>query len=605
MAASPEFLIDGTYLKAEPVGAPRHEWPFRVNGDNVSALFEQDYWQTFATFTPQEYGTPFTPASDYYLVKETPPVFVMAGICQFTRTFARIPSQQSVPSSQFVTRPDISGTFPQTLGTSLIIQPDSTRASYDAYASRTVTGDSGAPGTAPTGGTYTLTFAAATTAAINYNDAAATVQTRLNALTPVSDRGNVAVTGSYTAGFAIAFTAYAACTADKSGLTTTGTIVSRIVTANGGYSQTVNIEQADSSPPMTIDKSNIVASGYGSVGTDVTVSVNYAGTGKTRVVISAPGLSYFTGGTYTVTINGATTAAIAYNASSATVQTAISALGGYTISAYFTNTTAIGFDVIGSAGTITAGTFTVTIAGGTTGTIAYNATAAAVQTALNLLAGVTARGNCTVATPNGSTILASDSLSIAFTISFANAAITSTSSLTPTGNTITTALTDSVGRQQSLTLGLNSSTRDLSITGHGIEVGDTIFISDGTTYYTDITNFGVPDVNTIRLIVTPSATWAALASITSAGKRTLAAYTPGISLTRCNRVTDFYLPGVTTGITTADDIPLPTFQGDPASLLLAIFNSSPSINYQVGELAQWRDTPILARTITTINASLL
>jgi hypothetical protein len=591
------------------IAPPEFEFPFLQNGDAQTFLVTRYYKQLLTGYLADRPTFLRDKAYvDCFLIRESVGSRTASGMVTFSRTFSMVPKQQTVPSSMFVSRPEIPGTFPQTLGTSLIIQPDSTVASYDAYASRTVTGDSGAPTSTPTGGTYTLSFAGSTTASINHSDTNTTVATRLNALTPVSNRGNVTVTGAYnTGGFAVAFTSYAAATASIGSLTTTGTLVARIVTANAGYTQTVNIEQSASSPPMSVNASALSTSftGFGSgSGASATIQVNYAGTGKTLVTIAPTYGGAIDGGTYTVTINGATTTALAYNASSSTVQTAITVLGSYTVSSFAisTSTGTISFYVSGTTGTITAGSFTLTMFTQTTASIAYNANAAAIQSALNLLSSVSNRGNCVVT----GTGLASDALSISFTITFTNAAITGTSSLTPTGASVSSAITDAVGQLQTITLGLNSATRDLSVTGgHGITAGDTIFISDGTTYYTGITNFSVPSTTTIRLIVTATDTWATLSSVTLVGKRTLAGYTPGISLTRCNRVTDYYLPGVSDGITTANDIPLPVFQGDPASLLLAIFNGASSINYQVGELDRWRDSQILARTITTINAQLL
>jgi hypothetical protein len=62
-----------------------------------------------------------------------------------------------------------------------------TQAQYDETQSITITG-------APTGGTFTLTFGGNTTAAINWNDPASTVQTRLQALASIG-AGNALVTG--------------------------------------------------------------------------------------------------------------------------------------------------------------------------------------------------------------------------------------------------------------------------------------------------------------------------------------------------------------------------------------------------------------------------
>jgi len=56
----------------------------------------------------------------------------------------------------------------------------------------------------PTGGTYTLTFGANTTASINWNDPASTVQTRLQALASIGS-GNVLVTGSSGGPYTVEF----------------------------------------------------------------------------------------------------------------------------------------------------------------------------------------------------------------------------------------------------------------------------------------------------------------------------------------------------------------------------------------------------------------
>jgi len=79
------------------------------------------------------------------------------------------------------------------------------------------------------------------------------------------------------------------------------------------------------------------------------------------------------GGTFTLTWNGQTTAAIAYNATAAQVQSALAALSNVTSAAQQTVTL---------GGSPTGGTFTLGYAGSYTAPIAYNATAAAVQSAL-------------------------------------------------------------------------------------------------------------------------------------------------------------------------------------------------------------------------------
>lgn len=56
----------------------------------------------------------------------------------------------------------------------------------------------------PTGGTFTLTFSGSTTAAINYNAAASTVQTALRAIDSI-DGANVSVSGSAGGPYTVTF----------------------------------------------------------------------------------------------------------------------------------------------------------------------------------------------------------------------------------------------------------------------------------------------------------------------------------------------------------------------------------------------------------------
>jgi hypothetical protein len=95
----------------------------------------------------------------------------------------------------------------------------------------------------PTGGTYTLTFGAQTTAAINWNDPASTVQTRLQALSSILS-GNVLVTGPiggpYTVEFASAkgFAAQSLITRTTNSLTGGSSPDAVITRAQGGFTWT-------------------------------------------------------------------------------------------------------------------------------------------------------------------------------------------------------------------------------------------------------------------------------------------------------------------------------------------------------------------------------
>jgi hypothetical protein len=459
-----------------------------------------------------------------YLLEEEEPQMQTSQSGTVRRLFGRIPRQQVIPDFRFVTKPEIPGTFPQTIGSFLVFQPISTVASYDGYTNLTVTSDTGTvAATYPTGGTYTLTLDGDTTGALNYNDNAATVEAALDLLASVSDRGGVTVSGAYNTpgGLVVSFNSYANATADGSSLTGSPVAIpsTEVQSESGGYVQTVTIKN------------------------------------------------------------------------------------------------------LGSGALWNGGTFTVTVFGQTTGAIAYNASAATIQTALNALTEVQDRGGATVTLPNGQTNANTTipyqitSLGIVFdyfwgavrfTFSFANAVLTTSSSLTPSGSVLQPAITDGgVGQAQALFFTGVPGGRTIGTTTHTITASDDIFImADGTPYFITAGGFTVPTPTTITLS-TSGADFATAAAITAVGKLSIENYTPGLKQTRCNQVTDSYLIGVTPGINSITDIPLPVYQGDPASLLEAIFEGSTSINYQVGELVQWRDTPILQRTIVTLNATQL
>lgn len=85
-----------------------------------------------------------------------------------------------------------------------------------------------------------------------------------------------------------------------------------------------------------------------------------------------------TGGTFKLQWGGAVTSSIAFDASAATVQTALRALPDYPAATGGTNEV----QSVTITGTPTGGTFTLTYSGQTTAGIAFNAVAADVQTAL-------------------------------------------------------------------------------------------------------------------------------------------------------------------------------------------------------------------------------
>lgn len=453
-----------------------------------------------------------------FLVSESDPGNVNSENAIINRIFSRVPLTQVVPSSIRITKPSFSGSLPQQIGNYLVNQPDTSQQAFDAYLRQVLSADSGSAagsGGALTGGTYTISFAGSTTAALAYNATAGAVQTALNAIDTVYLRGGVTVTGDYLSGFNITFAAIAAWTADGSGLTV----------ATGG--------------PVTF------------------------------IVHAVP------------TGSG------------------------------FAQSVGAGVETLPPWSPITGGTFTVTVAGQTTGGIAYNASVGTVQSALNALSNVSGRG--------GVTLLASpdpvkySSSQIGFTAVYTYPLFTlNLGSTLPASSTATVTRLDThtyaptgFGRQQSIVFsGATVGTRTITTPiAHGITTADNIYVKIGAVwFFIAAGNFTVPTTTTIGLSAAAANAAISTDQATEVGKRVRANYEPGTVTVRCVRTSFFYLPGVTVGIATADDIVPPTYQGDANTMLQLIFGATGTINYDVGDLSPYQG-PILSLNVVTIKAS--
>jgi hypothetical protein len=499
--ASNDILLDagtGNFTTGQYSGRRSIRWPFLVNGDRVTVIYERTVTFHEETFAPAQLGVERDPEdSAAYCVGESDPRWLgVSDLVQVTRTYARIPPTQTVEDeSIMISRPSPGlASYPGALGDYRIFKPDSTLNRFDAYLAKTVTSDTGVPGFYPSGGTYSLSFDGDTTAAQAYNVSSATLQTELNGLTAFSDRGGCTVSGSYNSsgGFVVTFASYAAATFGLGSLLcTAGTATATVTLLNSGYTQRVRI-QSDAATP---------------------------------------------------------------------------------------------FD-----GKVSSGTYTVTIGADTTGAIDYNANITTIQTALNALASVTARGGCTV---TGSGWSGADAW-IDFTINFSNATITADASALTVAPCTINVTADSVGRVQTIKFTGGAALRTIYSAGHGIASTDTIYIKGGSTYYSAIAGtFTVPDANNITLTVAASASYANASTITEVGKRTKQNYTAGSAPTLCDLVTRFSLEPLTPD----------TYQGDDVGFLLGILSGSTAINYRVGDSARWPTEQSPIRSITTTRVS--
>lgn len=363
--------------------------------------------------------------------------------------------------------------------------------------------------------------------------------------------------------------------------------------------------------------------------------------------------SSVTAGTYTLTVNGQTTGSLNYNDVAATVQTAINALsrvtalGGVVVTGSYTggfvvtyNSIALATFGIGSlTGAVssypvyrgfgqqvtihaTAGTYTITVLGQTTASINYNDPTGTISTRLNALSNVVAAGGVTV---SGGGFNALNNTGY-FNIAFSAPQITgTTTSLQPAGSVIGSR---SPTGQGSFALGGGSiqnvnlygaGQRVLTVPAHGFTTADTLVMA-GTSValsqvpiyaFFDITSFTVVDANTISVTVTGQDYFINTPLITHLGAQRVTGYQPGPINCRCQVITDYFLPGVSAGITTAQDVTLATVQSDPAQFLGGMVLST-TLNYDVGDLRTW-DGPILSATkrvvsvkdlgVTTVNLS--
>ncbi len=248
----------------------------------------------------------------------------------------------------------------------------------------------------PTGGTFTLSFAGQTTAAISFNATPAQVQAALQAL-PGIGAGNVACAG--------------------------GPLPTASVTIT--FEGTLGFQTQS---PISVGASNLTG------GTTPATAVAHTVTGTARVndvqTLSVAGNP--TGGSFTLSFGGETTAALPFNATAAQVQSALQALASVgagnvacsggplpanlaitfegalglqpqaPISFGANNLTgpapALAHTTTGSgvndlqtlslSGVPTGGTFTLSFGGQTTAAIAFNATAAQLQAALQALSSI-------------------------------------------------------------------------------------------------------------------------------------------------------------------------------------------------------------------------
>lgn len=264
------------------------------------------------------------------------------------------------------------------------------------------------------------------------------------------------------------------------------------------------------------------------------------------------------------------------------------AFGGYWVD----NTTSEGtVNVYGLAQTVTpsayptGGTFTLTYQTSTTAALAYDASDASIASACNALSDVVSDGlTITIANllstdgsiriqTSGSPIFSSDNWTLAV------------GGLTPT------CLTpfSQVGVNADFRLFTARDLINYNLPSHG-KTG-TFFVRLGGAGVFSAT---VVDANNF----TVSNNVPQLPPTYTSSQLFVRTYTPGPARIRTRRTTSFYLPGVTSGITTPADIPVPDIAtNDNVLLLLVCENATGFETYDAEPLSRWLSGPVYQQTI--------
>ena len=234
----------------------------------------------------------------------------------------------------------------------------------------------------------------------------------------------------------------------------------------------------------------------------------------------------------------------------------------------------------------TSGSFNFTW-GTNTIAIAYNASAATIDAAIRAIATWTA-----FAALGGSLTVTRTTGSFTVDMSYSVGNITVTPSLTPSP----ASATITGGRVLSLVAG--TVPRTITTTNaHGLTAGQEIYLKQGGAYSFGLTNYTVLD--STRIQVQPGAIGWSTTAITEIGGF-VCEYMAGPRTYNTRISTKYWLPGVSSGITTPADIPAPSDEITDAAFIDAHFSSaggwarieSGDLEYYMGPIVSRRETEI-------------
>lgn len=259
----------------------------------------------------------------------------------------------------------------------------------------------------------------------------------------------------------------------------------------------------------------------------------------------------------------------------------------------------------GSSPVATGGTFTLTYKTSTTGALAYDADSATILAALNALADVVTDGitftsatNTLGATVNRRLELVTDQPLLA-------SVTMDPSSLSPTSARTVFYDQGLVGNGSYVTITI---AHRFTVTAHAFdEADDLILVNPEMTDEGYLVppflrvpsgDWEIVDTNTIAILrsIFDVTLYTQVGDPTSGG-----GYMPGTYRIPCRLVSNFYLPGVTPGITTPADIEIPARTGIDAIVEALLAGQTGTVVFDVSDFIRWRGGPIIQLTTTEID----
>ena len=246
------------------------------------------------------------------------------------------------------------------------------------------------------------------------------------------------------------------------------------------------------------------------------------------------------------------------------------------------------------AGYATGGTFTLTYGANTTGSLNWNDSGATIATALNALTSITSAGLTALCTNALNTVTGGD-LIIQWSVGSTLTPVTMNASLTmTTSNHPITSISSSL--QQDILMADH-----VTVTSHGLNTSNSIagvYATRNVIVVFPTTRWGSIDANTIWV---PTAAAAGDLSFVGGYNRS---YPVGVSvLLRVRELEDYYLPGVTSGITTPADIPVPSDLQNPVNFITAALTLSGFQTYKSQGASPWMNSLIYVLKKVQINMS--